>query len=49
MSEIAKKLFEKEPQRWFDGYDCWGFKTLTQTQDHCLDMVNSINQHIINS
>ena len=34
---------------WFDGYDCWGFKTLTETQDHCIDMVNSINQHIINS
>ena len=36
-------------ESWFDDNDCWGFKTLTETKDHCLDMVNSINHHIINS
>lgn len=36
-------------ESWFDDHDCWGFKTLKETTDHCLDMVNSINHHIINS
>lgn len=36
-------------ESWFNDHDCWGFKTLTETKDHCLDMVNSINHHIINS
>ncbi len=32
-------------ETWYNGCDCWGFKTLEETTDHCLDIINSIHNY----
>ena len=29
-------------QTWYNGCDVWGFKTLEETTNHCLDIINAI-------
>ena len=33
-------------ETWYNGCDIWAFETLTETTDHCLDMLNLVNRHL---